>query len=377
MRTTAVLVSLVLLLASCGDGDPSDQADATGSSTTESVTPSSAPATSSPTVSTTSTASPLVPMDVDVTRDVRYGDDREGFHPALLDVFAPADRGPWPLVMMFHGGGGQFQDKAVVEPIARVVASKGAVVVAPNTGGPSANPNARDFRILTDGAATCATWFALEQAPNFDADPEDLTLSGFSGGANAASLLALAPDASGLDVEFCQVSPRSVAADSVVAWEGDYALAPWWDDTLEANPGFYGERWIWGRIDTSSDDVIWHLVLGPPDRVGVERLPVNDPFGEGDECARPLAAGEEGVAAAGGMCRYFDLRDPSGDLRMAADRLGLFDDGWLTIGEFTLLFADQLEAAGLTTTVTVVDDATHSDLTPEGAETFADLIVGT
>ncbi len=380
MRTVVVVMTAALVLVSCGDGESVDRSSPTSiPATTEDVsefTPESdSPTTASPTTTTTTRAT-ATPMALEVTRDVRYGDDRDGFHPALLDVYAPVEPGPWPLVMMFHGGGGQFQDKSGVDPVASVVASKGAVVVAPNTGGASADPDSRDFRILTDGAASCATWFGLDRAAEFGADPDRLTLTGFSGGANAAALVAITPDASALDTDSCHAPARPVSPDAVVAWEGDYLLAPWWDNTLEANPAFYEEEWIWGRIGASSVDVDWHLVLGPPDRVGNDRLAVDDPFGEGDECDGAMTAGEPSVVAAGGMCRYFELRDPDRTLREAAIRLGLFDDGWLTIGDFTLLLADRLESAGLTTSVTVVDGATHNDLGVEGVVLFADLIVG-
>ena len=39
-------------------------------------------------------------------RDVRYMSKAEGSKgSALLDVYAPTDAGPWPVVVMLHGGG--------------------------------------------------------------------------------------------------------------------------------------------------------------------------------------------------------------------------------------------------------------------------------
>jgi hypothetical protein len=114
------------------------------------------------------------------------------------------------------------------------------------------------------------------------------------------------------------------------------------------------------------------------------RTPI-DPseYDTGEGSGDPMWDARPGVSqpnfdGTGGMCRYFELRDPSQELRRDADRLGLFDDGWFTIGDFSLLFADRLNAESADYTLTVIEGpTTHSDLTQEGLQVFADLIVET
>ena len=63
-----------------------------------------------------------------VVFDVRYMTGREGSIPPLLDVWAPKRAGPWPLVVMLHGGG---VNTLWLSEWATKVAQRGAVVFVP------------------------------------------------------------------------------------------------------------------------------------------------------------------------------------------------------------------------------------------------------
>jgi hypothetical protein len=117
--------------AACSGGEETATTTADDASTTESAqtTEPVATSTTSPepvatTPSSTSAPSVTVPVELTVekTPDLRYGEDRPGFNPPLMDVYAPIEAGPWPPVVLFHGSGGQKHDKAGVEAAANVIA---------------------------------------------------------------------------------------------------------------------------------------------------------------------------------------------------------------------------------------------------------------
>jgi acetyl esterase/lipase len=247
-------------------------------------------------------------------------------------------------------------------------------VFAPDNGGVSAIFASLELRFLEDSGASCATSFALVNAATYGGDPADLTLAGVSGGAMYAAIVATEDDP--LGAEYCLVQPEPVEPRALVLWEGDWVLAPWWDDALEADPDFYEDEWVLNQLPSGLESR-WHVLSGPADRESRERFAVGDPFGTGDECGRPLA-GEPGMQpTTGTMCRWFELRDPSGDLRREFGELGFFDDGWLTITEASVLFAEHLEAAGIDHTFEIFEDAEHEMSSPSGAAeaAYVDLIV--
>ena len=55
-------------------------------------------------------------------------------------------------------------------------------------------------------------------------------------------------------------------------------------------------------------------------------------------------------------------------------RLG-FGTHRLTIAESSVLLADRLDTAGVDHTLTIIEDATHDDMTPEGQQDYIDFIV--
>ena len=381
-RGLVLLALVALLAAACGDGTTTDGQNASAGSTTstESTTPeevaeeprTTPDATEPP--QTVPESTPIAPEDVEVTRDVRYGTSRgEDYRDPLMDVYAPPGEGPWPMVMMFHAGLGAFAGKETVETDARVAAAQGAVVFAPDLGGFSINIAWTQFPFLEDQGASCATSFVLENAGEFGGDPNEVTLAGVSGGALAAAQVAIADDPPG--EAYCLVPPEPVEPRAVVMWEGDWVLGSWWDNALEANPSFYEDEWVLNRLDAELKPT-WHVMAGSPERQGQYRYAIDDPFGSGDECGRPLN-GEPGFEPVppGTTCRWLELRDPTGDLRRDFDRLGFYDDGWLTITESSVLLADRLDAAGVDHTLTIIEGASHDDMTPEGQEAYIDFIV--
>ena len=99
LPTGRLLVGLtvVALLGGCASG-------ASPTMTPTSASPSSAAAT--PASTGPATASPATTLSVVVTRKFTYESTNPELTPDVLDVYAPAKAGPWPVVVMFHGAPG-------------------------------------------------------------------------------------------------------------------------------------------------------------------------------------------------------------------------------------------------------------------------------
>jgi acetyl esterase/lipase len=102
-RAGRLLVGLASLavLGGCAGGASLTPAPASSS---PAGSPSAAVAAPSPTAAPT--ASPTsTPSTVTKTSDVAYESANPVLVPGVLDVYAPAKAGPWPVVVMLHGGG--------------------------------------------------------------------------------------------------------------------------------------------------------------------------------------------------------------------------------------------------------------------------------
>ncbi|MCX6373495.1 MAG: hypothetical protein NTX16_10530, partial [Actinobacteria bacterium] len=109
-----ILVAVVALAAAaCG-----------GSDTTGSASPGETAATTSPTAITPAA------REIQVFKDIRFLAARKADRPPLLDVYAPKQAGPWPLVVMLPGG---YESKDSYMAVwATITAERGAVVYVPD-----------------------------------------------------------------------------------------------------------------------------------------------------------------------------------------------------------------------------------------------------
>jgi predicted esterase len=135
--------------------------------------------------------------ELTVERSVEVGDVTE------TDVFAPADGTDLPVVVMLHGTEG---DRSKMEPLARAVAERGAVVYLPSWPvlGTSVDDAtaAEGFRAGAE-AVVCSLRHARTTAAGYGGDPTELFLFGHSGGAlvGAAPALVADPPWEGIDCE--------------------------------------------------------------------------------------------------------------------------------------------------------------------------------
>jgi len=197
-KLTSLLIALLLVVA-C--------------SPSLSTTPTAAPA--APTAKPAPAASPshtaeAATLTTEITSNIHYADvDERGTN---LDVYIPSEPGPWPVVVVVHGG---EQSRSYYAPLAESIASQGAVVY--NIDAWFTFP----FRSGIERIA-CAVRFARATAANYGGDPGWITLMGSSAGAATGAVVALAGD----DFEGdCVVSDGSALPDALVAFEGPYDYA--------------------------------------------------------------------------------------------------------------------------------------------------------
>lgn len=117
-----------------------------------------------------------------VASDIAYGD-----HPRQkMDLFAPNEAGPWPLLVFFYGGGWDSGSRSLYGWAAQALAAQGFLVALP------------DYRIVPDVVfptfiedAAAATAHAARIARDHGGDASRLAVSGHSAGAHLALMITL------------------------------------------------------------------------------------------------------------------------------------------------------------------------------------------
>lgn len=191
---TALATAAVMLLSACSgaadSGGENGQETAPtavaprGAGSTSSGTTTSTSTSSTTTTSTSTTTTLPGPAGIEEVRGV-------AFTPRLeLQVVYPRAGGPWPVVVLLHGGGWVGGEPDDVAPLAQALAAQGTVVFnAP-------------YRVVFGGGgypasfedAACAVRFARQEAGRYRGDPGRVVLAGYSAGAHIGAVVALAGD---------------------------------------------------------------------------------------------------------------------------------------------------------------------------------------
>ncbi|QHJ01627.1 alpha/beta hydrolase fold domain-containing protein [Xylophilus rhododendri] len=156
-------------------------------------------------------------------------------------VFTPAGRGPFPVVVYFHGGGWVIADKQVYDGGARTLAknTKAVVVSVDYRRAPEAK-----FPAQWDDALAAYKWTAAN-AVQLKGDPTRLALAGESAGGNLAVATAIAARDAGLPKPAIVLSVYPVAQTSTdTASYNTYAdakplnrpMIKWFVDNLTNSP---------------------------------------------------------------------------------------------------------------------------------------------
>lgn len=159
-------------------------------------------------------------------------------------VYTPEGKGPFPVVVYYHGGGWVIADKDVYDGGARGL-SKAAKVVVVSVDYRRA-PEAK-FPAAWDDAFATYRW-ALANAASLNGDPARLALAGESAGGNLAVATAIAARDAGVQ------APRHVVAVYPVAQTGDM-MTPSYVDSAAAKPlnkAMIG--WFVDKLSAKPDD---------------------------------------------------------------------------------------------------------------------------
>jgi hypothetical protein len=328
-----LIVLAALALAACG-----------GSGTTAASSPSATTAGATPTTTP-------VAHEIQVFKDVRFMSERKADRPPLLDVYAPKQAGPWPLVVMLPGG---FESKdTYMSDWATTVAERGAVVFVPNwIRILEMPPTAKELRAVLVGMIgdiAAAVRFARGTGARYGGDPGNLTLFGHSNGAMGATMEAFsrAPASKG-----ALKGAGSTIPESLVVFDGDYLLAQQdpWDVELKEDPGIMQVYTPWQYLGRRVDFPVTVIGSGDPN---LSRS-LGDPWATDS---------------------WFVVRDPSGKLRRGLEGLGdLKGDVYLN-EDMLKLFVQRLKAAGDAVTYVRLTDSTHEVLGPDGLESLLEALV--
>lgn len=267
-ETTILVMTVALLAAGCG---------ATGVATPAPVSDSPAPVasaapTATPTAAPTSEPTPAAAL---VAADIEYETAEPLLAARALDVYAPTAPGPWPVVVMFHGGPGVLT-KDFLGGWAEDVAAEGYVVFVPawGVGSLAAQKVPRSEWLAAIGRqASCSVAYARSHAAEYGGDPSTLVLFGHSAGANTASVLAFnRPTPS----EGCPGGLELGPISSIVTFEGDWLLMDsMWDQVIPDDPATFSEITPWnGLVDHTDLPVVMLVSEGSG---GVTDPPPGDP----------------------------------------------------------------------------------------------------
>jgi len=292
------------------------------------------------------------PTPTPATRNVAYEAANPVLVPGVLDVYAPAKAGPWPVVVMFHGAPGNdpLTDRSGLGEHARRVADLGFVVFNASWGhvrGGAVGAPTYDELLAVQSEAACAVEFARAHAAEYGGDPATMIVFGHSGAAHAAAMAAFTrpePTAG------CLGGATLGEIDALVTWEGNWMLSvnePDWDGALAGDSRIMDVVTPWTHLAEHTDQRVVMLVSEHPGAF-FERK-VGDPW-----------AADSWLA----------VRDPSGDLRRQLVANGAFADGTLDFVEAQQLLYSVLKAQGNPVSLDVMPASTHTDLSGEGWKVF-------
>ena len=353
-----LIVGLAVLVAACGGAETATTSPGSATSTSTTLAVTTTTTTAATATSAASTSTTQAGPEIRITRDIPYMTQREGWDPPLLDVYAPKEAGPWPLVVMLHGA---TLNKTWLQAWAIKVARRGAVVFVPDWGRaisnygstitPATISGEELHAVLTGeiGDIAAIIRFARATGPSHGGDPENLTLFGHSGGANEA---LMEPFSAASASEGALEGAGSTMPESLVIFDADYLLAgdPMWDEWLVGEPTIMQVITPWSSFGRPVDFPITIIGSGDPNL----SRELGDPWAEDS---------------------WLVARDPSGDIRRGLEKLGALEGDLITNESIEQLLVQQLQADGDKVTYVRLTGSTHTNLSTEGMESFLDALV--
>jgi len=341
-RLLVGLASLALL-AGCASGGSQTPAP---TSSSPAGNPSASVATPTPSATPTTAPAPSAPTVV-MTGDLAYEAANPVFEPGVLDVYAPAAAGPWPVVVMLHGG---FGSKGDLAAHARGVADLGFVAFSATWGAgmPFGAPT-YDQLLATGSQAACAVEFARAHAAEYGGDPATMIVFGHSAGASTGAMVAFArPELS----PGCLVDATLGPIDALVTWDGEWLAQTTyvgWDERLAADPRVFDALTPWTDLPEHKDLTVVMLSETEPNADFNYERPLPDPEA---------------------MDAFFAPRDPSGVLRAQLEANDALADGILDLLESQQLLFSVLKAQGNPVSLDIQPDSNHIYLSDAGWKVF-------
>ena len=223
--------------------------------------------------STSTFVQPTPSYTVEVTKDVEYVTLLQPDAPVQeLDVYAPTEPGPWPVVVVMHAWF-QSKDTTAYSSLAEELAGRGVVVFVPQRRSESATlleyaqDNGRDIREVEESWA-CAVRFARERAADYGGDPGWVTVFGHESTGLATAFIG--DDLQQVWEEFasnrggpppqteCVAVEASARADAYIGYGGDYDF---YERLSESDPDLWELTSFFGLIGRNPSLPV-HLVFG-------------------------------------------------------------------------------------------------------------------
>ncbi len=187
------------------------------------------------------------------------------------DIYMPEGDGPFPAVLVIHGGAWAWGSKSVYVRLSKRIATRGFVVMAINYRLAPKHP----FPAQILDAQYAVRWLR-HHAQEYRVDPQRIAALGYSAGGHLACLLGTADDQAFVDPdlpeELSRYSPRVpvVIAGGAVCdldWvdENSTKLAYWLGGTPSSQPEAY--RLASPRLHVSPDDARFFLYHGTRDQI--------------------------------------------------------------------------------------------------------------
>ncbi len=287
------------------------------------------------------------PQAVSKTSNVAFESSNPVLTTGVLDVYAPAESGPWPVVVMFHAGPPPHKER--LNSQGRRVADLGFVVFNATWGAGAPIPETYEQALPYTSQAACAAEFARAHAAEYGGDPATMIVFGYSAGAVTGALVAFArpePTAG------CLGGATLGAIDALVTRDGDWVLQATfvgWDLLLPADPRLMTSLTPWTYLAEHKDQKVVMLASEIPKADIVLDRPLPDPEA---------------------MNAFFARRDPTGVLRRQLEANGALTDGILDLREAQELLFSVLEAQGSPVSLDVMPGSTHLALSDAGWKVF-------
>lgn len=252
---TPVLVAAAIVLAACssagGEGSTSTEVPASPATTTSTTSATSTTSTSTTTTTTLQTPSTL---QTPTTTGPELPD-------IGAEVNVPNGEGPFPAIVLVHGGGWLGGDPSIMRSLATFLTDRGFLTV--NTPYKLSNQSPGFPQAVDDVA--CAVRYA---AAHPDSDGT-VALIGHSAGAHISAIVALTGDQYGTD---CPV-PGTGIPDRLVGLAGPYdvtrlgiIMLPFFGAGPSANP----DAWLAGnpqRLTDENPDLVSLVMYGGSDGI--------------------------------------------------------------------------------------------------------------